>query len=168
MEPETRDNGKREYDHDLIYGIMKSTPDFLLFIPRKEATNLAQIWDALHHAKTWGEFRSKMPADEYEDYMVRSFDDSEKTRPSDAEAFSPTEEGWEDGEWPTSPLYWWDSYVPRSIRALGTPIVNVFGGSWIYATHEAEALRILRDEGYKVERNDKLAVEACGDDGAGA
>ena len=49
------------------------------------------------------------------------------------------------GEWPDEPMYWMDTYVPPAFMVLGTPIVNVFGGSWIYATHEAEALRILRE-----------------------
>jgi hypothetical protein len=53
--------------------------------------------------------------------------------------------------------------VPASVMELGTPIVNVFGGSWIYASHDAEALNILREEGYRVERDDELAKAACGE-----
>lgn len=155
-------------DHDLIYAIHKNapiekSPDFLLFMPRKLAMDLANAWDALRHSKTWGEFRSKMPADEYDDYMARSFDDCGKQRPADSEVFSPTDEGWQDGEWPDNPEYWMDTYVPSAVMALGTPIANVFGGSWILTTHEAEALSILREEGYQVERDDDLVKAACGD-----
>lgn len=152
-----------ERDHDLIYTVVSASPDCLLFIPRKEAMDLARIWNALRTAKTWREFRDKMPADEYEDYMVRSFDDNGKRQPKEDASFKATEEGWDNGEWPTNPEYWMDSYVPASVMALGTPIENVFGGSWIYASHEMEALRILREEGYRVERNDELAQEARGD-----
>lgn len=151
-----------ERDHDLIYAIHKNAPDFLVFMPRKRAADLARVWDALYSARTWGEFRNKMPAEEYDDYMTRSFDDNEKPRPRDDEAYSQTEEGWEDGEWPENPMYWMDTYVPPAIMALGTPITTVFGGSTIYASKQTEALRILRQEGYTVERNDDLLKEACG------
>jgi hypothetical protein len=149
--------------HDLIYTIVSASFDWLLFFPRKEAMDLARTWGALGAAKTWREFRDKMLADEYEDYMVRSFDDAGERRPKDDEPFKATDEGWENGEWPTNPIYWMDSYVPGSVMALGTPIQNVFGGSWIYASREAEALLILREEGYRVERDDDLARDACGE-----
>jgi hypothetical protein len=149
--------------HDLIYTIVSASFDWLLFIPRKEAMDLARTWDALGTAQTWQEFRDKISAGEYEDYMVRSFDDTGKRRPKDDAPFKATDEGWEDGEWPTNPIYWMDSYVPASVMELGTPIVNVFGGSWIYADREAEALNILREEGYRVERDDELAKAACGE-----
>lgn len=74
-------------DHDLIYGVLKGSPDILLFMPRKQATDLARVWAALHTAKTWGDFRDKMPLDDYEEYMVARFDDRENPRPADAEPF---------------------------------------------------------------------------------
>jgi hypothetical protein len=95
-------------------------------------------------AKTWREFRNQMPTDEYEDYMVRSFDDNDRPRPEDGAPFKATDEGWDDGEWPTNPIYWMDSYLPGSVMALGTPIKNVFGGSWIYASYESEALKFSK------------------------
>jgi hypothetical protein len=149
-------------DHDLVYAIHKNAPDFLVFMPRKKAIELTMIWDALDSAKTWGEFRRKMPPEEYDEYMERSFDEDEKPRPKDEEAFSPTDRGWEDGEWPENPMYWMDTYIPPSVMALGTPITTVFGGSWIYATLETEALKILHEEGYKVEQDYDLVKAACG------
>jgi len=54
---------------------------------------------------------------------------------------------------PTSePLKAIQSYIPGAVMALGTPIKDVFGGSWIYATKEAEALTTLCHEGYWVEQ----------------
>jgi hypothetical protein len=151
-------------DHDLIYGIVKGSPDFLLFIPRKEATDLADIWEALITAKTWGGFRAKMPPEDYEEYMVDSFDDCERPRPDDDTPFERVDEGWlgtDVVEWPIDPMNWMDTYVPAAVMAL-----EVHGGDGdrrkIYATHEVEALTILRREGYEVERDDDLVMSSCG------
>jgi hypothetical protein len=159
-----------ERDKDLIYGVLKMPkhphmedyPDYLVFIPRKMATDLASDWEALHTATTWGEFRAKMPPEEYEAYMARSFDEDNAPRPNDETQFTPTEEGWStgpEGYWPDNPMYWMYTFVPKAVWALRS------GGTdpYIWVTEEVEALRILHQEGYRVERNDELTKAACGE-----
>ena len=47
----------------LIYG---QVDDYLVFIPRQRAVELAAVHDALHSAKTWGEFRARVSRDDYQ------------------------------------------------------------------------------------------------------
>jgi hypothetical protein len=153
-------------DHDLVYGVLKADPDILVFVPRREAVSLESVWDALHTAKTWGDFRDKMPPDDYEEYMVACFDDCESPRPADEAPFKRADEGFlgtDIVEWPVNPVYRMDTYVPDAVMGLGTPIKNLFDYSYINAEHENEALMILRLEGYQAERNDSLVKAACGE-----
>ena len=155
-----------ERDHNLVYGVLKDSPDILLFMPRKQAKDLARVWDALDTAETWGDFRDKMPTDNYEEYMVGCFDDCKSPRPADDAPFKRADEGYlgtDVAEWPINPIYWMDTYVPGAVMALGTPIKDLFDCSTVDAVYEVEALRILRQEGYQVERNDDLAKAACGE-----
>jgi hypothetical protein len=51
----------------LVYG---QVDDYLVFIPRQRAIELAAVHSALQSAKTWGEFRAQVMPRDYEDALT--------------------------------------------------------------------------------------------------
>jgi hypothetical protein len=147
---------------DVVYGVYGETESTLVFIPRARALSLAQIWDAITTAKTWKDFRQKMPRDVYEEHMATIYDEANEPRPADGRDFCYDEEISLDWEWPSNPMDDMSAFLPNAVIALGRPIINYGDFFTIDPRHEDEVLRILRADGWLIERDDDLISRACG------
>ena len=149
-------------ERDLIYGVyVGQTSSTLIFIPRSRAVALARVWNAIHTAKTWGEFRKKM---QRKDYGLILYDEENRRKPSDAK-FDPEDVTTTDGDYPSNPMDDMETILPFSVLTLGRPVAyrEFFT---IDPHYEAEVLKILHSKRWrkkwKTERNDDLIREARG------
>ena len=139
----------------------------LVFAPPERA----ELVDCLHHAIeesiTWGEFRRRMPKDEYKELFADVFStdpdelevDEGAREPGDKEAFScEAVPGYSDGDYPPWVATEMDRYLPDSvIEAYGRKDDSVLNGSFLSvdAVHREKMIEALKSEGFEViERED--------------
>lgn len=85
------------YTRDCYFGV--------LFAEREIARRAAQVFRAVAESKTWGEFRRRMPPEDWEE-VLEVFRDRETNVPSDDTPFSSDDlpkwgdDGWYIGLWP--------------------------------------------------------------------
>ena len=152
----------------LVYGVFQA--DELVFIPKQQALELAQLWRALDSAQTWADFRRLAPNHLYADAVERIQDDPDSTL-SDAgpdlqAAFDRDDiPGHADGDWPLFPPQQMLDWVPQDIRAgYGRTITTVFNGDYLCfaANDAAKIVRALAQHGYTCEPDENLVKAATG------
>lgn len=114
---------KKETVYRLLYNISQAN-EGLVFATPKEAIRISRIHNALCNLKTWKEFRSAMPQDDYSDLLRSNFDEQGEPRPKQTDEFDyGMIYGYEDGDYPE----WLQQYMTR---VLPDEIIEK------YATHE--------------------------------
>lgn len=145
----------------------RSVGSSLVFAPPEIAEENDRIYRAITESKTWGEFRSRMPPQEYAALTANSFSSDpeeiaegpEVAPPSDEEEFSSEcIPGFCDGDYPRWIAGEQQRYVSRDIlQAFGKREYTMLNGPcWrIDESRREEVLAALRAEGHElVERDD--------------
>jgi hypothetical protein len=150
----------------IVYG--DPGDDQVMFLREQEALELAQLWDAIAQAKTWGEVKRLLPdrwqevvehlGPRHQEELGRDYDEP----PADEDPFDdPRLVFWEpiiDSNWPIHAgrrMYEW---LPKHIQELGnrTDIDIVQFDIW------DEAVAAFEQEGYTCVHDDHLIFRACG------
>lgn len=137
---------------DLVYGDIGGA---MLFFPRKRAEAFAAFCKARDQAKTWGEFRRLAPPallDEVPDH------DEDDEPHADNAPFNKND----------ALSIWWPfpesdqlEFLPDDVVSLGSFSDTGEGDRVDFkTTQENEIIRRLREQGYAVERNDRLVLSA--------
>ena len=128
----------------------------VVFAEKERATAVAQIWSALNTAKTWGEFKAKMPVDEFrdmaenQDWGPEEFDEEAPFEKDDVPGFS-------DGDYPewlqATMLDW---FPEELIEKYGPTVNSVLNGPFLQLPTEKteEIAADLRLLGYTVTKSD--------------
>ena len=131
----------------------------VVFAYESDAERIAQVHHALKTARTWADFRARMPAAEYS-RVVQGFDNAQVRRPKSNAAFSPDDvSGWSDGDYPDWLQQDMDCVVPEDLLSkygrLAHTLLN--GAFWMIAAEHAKPLADeLRVRGYRVIRRQSL------------
>jgi hypothetical protein len=147
-------------------------PDgYLVFAPPKSAMFVDQLHRAIEESKTWGEFRRRLPAGEYEKLFAEVFgtdpdaiakDEYAQEPADDAEFSSDFVPGYCDGDYPPWLATRQHRYLPAEVlREFGRQESSVLNGLfWQLDPAKAELIVTrLRSLGYTVERRDDLNAE---------
>lgn len=145
----------------------RSVGPAIVFAPPEVAEETDRIHRAITESKTWGEFRSRMPPEEYAQLYEETFSSDPEVIAEDPEAAPPPDEeefssecvpGFCDGDYPRWIAGEQERYVSVDIlRAFGTREHTMLNGScWrIYENRREEVFAALRRQGYTlVERED--------------
>ena len=139
---------------DIVYRVVAIASDSVTFARRSDAEEVALIWTALKTAKTWGEFRAKLPDGEWEANLEDFFDES----PPDEEPFDAGEvPGHLDGDYPQwlrqTMLEW---FPPELIDKYGDIQTSVLNGEFLDlpADKAEEIVADLRAMGHTVTPTD--------------
>lgn len=134
----------------------------VVFAERAQAEEVGQVWQALKHSGSWGEFKAAMPAAAYAEVLENlGLDDDEVDL---AEAFdADSVPGYADGDYPmwlqSEALNWF----PKEVAArFGDADASVLNGDFLELPAEraeeiAEALLVARPD-WTVTRSDLYFV----------
>lgn len=135
---------------DIVYNINNEAQGAAVFAERSLAEEVAQIWQALRSATTWGEFKAAMPRVEYE-RLVESLELEDEVDPN-AIFNASIVPGYDDGDYPTwlqaEALHW---FPEELIDQYGGASSSTLNGPYLYLPAEradeiAEALRAARPD----------------------
>ena len=132
----------------------------IVFATPERANLISEIHEAISSSETWGQFRAKMPAEEFERLLASSFEDAEE-RPEDDDAFCGSSiPGWEEGDYPpwlqqeqerVLPRVVLDDYAERRSTSLN-------GNYWhIPAEFIDEVCDVLKAMGFALEHRGDMA-----------
>jgi hypothetical protein len=152
----------RNRGETLVYG-HPNGEDELVFIPEAEAKELAQLWEALRSATTWGEFNLSAPYKRLQEALELF---GEGKPPGDDDAFDGEalvdSISWDWPPWPAQRMLEW---VPADIQErfgdVGTSMVS---GDALYIDEAAETgiVAALEQAGYRCMHDDELVARASG------
>jgi hypothetical protein len=127
-----------------------------VFAKEERAFYIANIHQAISTAKTWAEFRSRIPSVEYKKIMARLLGDEEgQTEPDPSAKFSSSGIT-DEGDYPDWLQLEMDYLIPRDVREkFGTRADTFLNGSyWHIPEEDMEPMaNALRERGF-------LAIEA--------
>jgi hypothetical protein len=153
-------------DADKLFYTTANTPESLVFAPPDKAEYISAIHHALQ-AATWGEFKARIPTEEYKRLLKEwesDLDDDDNLKlelPSDDDSFHPEYwvPGWSDGDYPDWLQKDQDLWLPKSIleRFARFESSAINGPFWIIdPVFEKDIVEELRREGFSVTRRDDL------------
>jgi hypothetical protein len=156
---------------ELVYGVYRN--DELVFIPKQQAFELAQLREALTTAKTWGEFKAKVPAHLYKetvylysDYEEDDEDGEEPEAPGDKDEFVADDiPGHGDGDWPIWAAQAMLEWVPQDVQErFGRVAATRLSGEYLYLPENRadEIASAMQSHGYTCVRDDALVERAEG------
>ena len=127
----------------------------VVFAPRERAEYIAAIYEALHAANTWGEFKTKLPAGEWERWIEQTYDEP----PDDDQLFEADDvPGYSDRDYPPwlaqEQLSWFpDELIAKYDGEIGFTTLN--GPNLNLPADAAEEIaEDLRQMGHTVEETD--------------
>lgn len=151
---------------ELVYGNYRG--DELVFIPKQQAVELAQLRQALESAATWGEFKQMAPAHLYQEValMVSDYDEEAGQLPQDADPFDADSiPGYGDRDWPTWAAQAMLEWVPQDVQdRFGSAAGTTLSGDYLYLPEEKadEIAQAMQEHGYPCVRDDDLVTSAEG------
>jgi hypothetical protein len=152
------DRSPRVEAETIVYRVVHHNGS-LVFAYESDAERVARIHEALNTARTWGEFRAKMPSADYSE-VVQRFDEDGERRPRASDPFKPDSvAGWSDGDYPEWLQHEMGRVVPDDLlRKYGTRANTMVNGSfWMIPPDHAELLaNELRARGYRVVQRESL------------
>ena len=83
-----KDAKKREAPKQLVYKIDAYAGEDVIYATPERAAFHSQVMHALEDSTTWGEFRDAMPCEEYSRLLREVFDENDRPRPNESDAFS--------------------------------------------------------------------------------
>jgi hypothetical protein len=134
--------------------------DGLVFAEPERAKHIARVHHALESSRTWGEFKRKLPSEEY-DYIVSvMFDYAEDQWPNDSAPFNSEDvPGYCDGDYPAWLQQKVDECVPEEILdKYAENLETTLNGNYyhIEGSDEEAICRDLRALGFQVIRREDL------------
>ena len=151
-------------DRNVVYADVE--PVELIFIPKRQAERLCNLWHAATTAKTWGELRSMLVPGEIDEivwFLVESYDDDWK--PIGETVFDGEMLYGGDGDWPDWPQQDMLDWVPPEIQVeYGEQTRSFVSGPCLVfdSSHETDVVDAFRRSGFTVVRDDDLVKRACG------
>lgn len=151
----------------ILYFRQAPHDDYLVFAPPERAMFIDQIHRAIEESNTWGEFRKRLPAGEYEKLYQEQFSSDpeeiaeypDSREPRDDEKFPRDVPGYCDGDYPPWLAQEQHQYLPRDVlKEFATREDSFLNGFfWRLDPSRAELIvNRLRSLGYIVERRDDL------------
>jgi hypothetical protein len=152
----------------LLYYREAPHDSYLVFAPRERALFVDQLHRAIKESTTWGEFRKRMPAGEYQRLYEDIFssdpdviaEGEDAREPADKEPFtSDCVPGYSDGDYPPWLAQEQDLYLPSELlREFATRADTFINGSFWRLDPKNVALVVerLRVLGYQAERREDL------------
>lgn len=141
---------------DLVFGVVD---DSLVFLPRKQATKLFAIHEALATAKTWGELHKALPRDAWEEVLDMVDRPPRKDAPFDSGQLG----GYCDGLWPAWPAGDMARWVPKTIPHA-TVESSVHDGPFLQLdpAHRDEIVAAFEAAGFRCTEKQAMVRHACG------
>jgi hypothetical protein len=156
-------------DEEVVYG---SYMEYLIIIPKNQALEWAQLRRGLKCARTFGEFKSMVTLERYEEVVrLYAFDDLEPEQenngyePDDSFPFDTRYIwGYHDGDWPEWWQQEWQKWLPGKVQQYGMMQLSRLNGWFLYLplVREADIIAMLEHYGYTCTRDEKLAGQAIG------
>ena len=163
--PERRSD---EHSQHLLYYREAPHDSYLVFAPPERALFIDQVHRAIQESTTWGEFRKRMPAGEYQRLYEEIFSSDPDVLAEAEEAREPADDkpftsgcvpGFSDGDYPPWLAPEQDAYLPSELlREFATRADTFVNGSFWRLDPKNVALIVerLRVLGYRVERREDL------------
>jgi hypothetical protein len=147
-----------------VFGVVtRGDESNLVFIPEPEAKRLAAIYDAIS-AKTWGEFKRRMPTDDLQE-VISYFVEDEEEMPSDDAKFEPDLlPGFCDGDWPDWTEQRMLEWVPRSIiQKYATMMTTAINESYpvLDVSRKDEIVAAIQNARFECREDQELVRSAC-------
>lgn len=144
-----------------LYYRVSNANGFLVFARPRDAENVSKIYEALQ-AKTWKQFREKMPPEDYLSVIDAIFANTEELSlvPADNDLFDATIiPGYLDGDYPLWLQSVMENVIPKEIIEMyGRRVATRLNGSYVEfdISDENEIIKNLRKLDFKVVRRDDL------------
>jgi hypothetical protein len=151
----------------LVYGVFPDAVNGteLIFVPEREAHELAQVHGALSDAETWGDVKASISPRHWQQ-IADAYREDYEPPPADDDAFDRSAvPGLEDGDWPEWPAQEMLRWMPEDIRdRFGEVATSTLNGELLLlqAGAETELVAALRDAGFDCRRDDALVSRASG------
>lgn len=146
---------------EIVYGTLENE-DYLVLIPRERAAELAEIHAAVQTSRSWEEFRSRIPEQEWNELLgVLQENENELSEPFDRDAVP----GYADGDWPDWPAQRMLDWVPEPVRArFGRTSDSVLNGPFLELDPKRgdEIAEALQRHGFQVSQDAELVARASG------
>jgi hypothetical protein len=178
---------RRKPRETVVYGTVGES---LIFIPRKQAEELATVWAALG-SRTWGELRSRLSRKRFEKlkhlldridfdtfYEEQRKENPRLTRKKALEAYRELEpderlplddepcclpDAVGDGDWPEWPAQEMLKWMPENIPGARGEMSFLNGPCLtLDPAHEAEIVAAVEAAGYRCIKEERLVRQACG------
>lgn len=141
----------------------------VVIAPQKVVDEYVRLWKGLETAKTWGEFKKKIPREYYQWACTAFLDDEEEqegeqTEPPASLKFDKEEiPGFLDGDWPPILESQMDEWVPKELLdALATKEDNMLRQQW-YQIKDIDAVeKWLQERKIAYVRDDEMIRKASG------
>jgi hypothetical protein len=147
----------------LVFGYLHD--EALIFVPEREAVELAELRRAVGTARTWGELKANIPPKRWRQ-VASAFEVGDERLPSDDEPFDADHvPGYADGDWPDWPAQRMLEWMPSEVRErFGKLELSVLNGEYLALdpARESEIVSALRKAGYDCRPDDRLVREASG------
>lgn len=141
----------------------------LVYADPQTARAVAQTHRAIETSTTWGEFQSRMPADEWQDiwegiqdYLLECWREQNPEAEDDPDEIPPPHPwspfdgndvpGYADGDYPQWLQQSLETYLPDEVLGkIAKPVCTILNGNYwrIRPSAKTELLRILREHGYE-------------------
>jgi hypothetical protein len=141
------------HEPDFIYG---KFADRLILIPMREAQELASISEAFVQSKTWGEFRSRIPAETYEE-IIHGFISGDPPGAEDI-FYAYDVSAYDDGGWgfDYEKMLWW---VPDEVQEKYGKVVDTVHDGFMLEMDPRKAssiVRMMKKLGYVCKKDQSL------------
>jgi hypothetical protein len=143
----------------VVYGVVQ---DSLVFIPVDDAEELANVHHALNVSTTWGEFRTSVPSDVYDEVLELIWGDE----PDGGAPFSACDiPAVSDGDWPAWPAQEMLRWVPNEIQEqFGRVESSMHNGEFLTfdIRRQAQIVAAFERNGCECRNDEVLVNRACG------
>lgn len=141
-----------------------------MFIHRELAMDLATVWDALRSSSTWGEFRTQVSQERFDEILdlFGEYDgEVGEGVPRDDEPFPGTDiPSINDGDYPEWPAQQMLQWIPRHILDSDYSEVqtSALNGDFLVLdpAREAEVVAAFQSAGFLTTRDEELVLRAAG------
>jgi hypothetical protein len=155
-------------DQRILYFRKAPHDTYLVFVPPERALYVDQLHRAIKESSTWGEFRKRLPAGEYQKLYEDQFSDDpafieeheDAREPADNDGFSAEcVPGYSDGDYPPWLAAEQGQYLPLEVlKEFSSRADSAINGSFwrLDATQVAAIVERLTNLGYKIEQRNDL------------
>lgn len=143
----------------IIFGKPWEEDTALVFASANRLAVMGEIHKAMRNCSSWGEFRSMVSAEVYQEAVECNGDDDE---PVDTDVLSIG--AYDDCDWPGFLEQEMLDWIPQEVKRIGTVKTSIINGDFLYLdeVNIVEILEILKRHGYECVRDDNALRVAMG------